>query len=86
MHLAAPPGPPGVRPARLGIVIQRSVLPKAVERNHWKRWIREAFRRNVQALVPGTDRVVILRNPLARRYTEVEATLLDLWRQAQTMR
>ncbi len=49
----------------MGIIATRRV-GKAVERNHVKRILREAFRQLYSHLPPGLDVVVVAKPPLAR--------------------
>lgn len=51
---------PGGR-ARLGISVSRRI-GTAVERNRWKRRLREAFRRVQESLDPRTDYVIVVRS------------------------
>jgi ribonuclease P protein component len=51
----------GGGPTRLGIVASRK-MGGAVQRNRAKRLLREAFRRNLEALPEGVDLVVIVRS------------------------
>ncbi|HZP14064.1 MAG TPA: ribonuclease P protein component [Nevskiaceae bacterium] len=46
--------------ARLGLAISRKALPRAVDRNHIKRLVRESFRARAASL-PGADVVVMAR-------------------------
>jgi ribonuclease P protein component len=62
---------PAGGPARLGIVVAKKQLPKAVDRNRAKRLLREAFRAAGPALPAGWDIVLVARRslpgqPLAR--------------------
>jgi ribonuclease P protein component len=50
--------------ARLGIVVTKARLPKAVDRNRVKRAIREAFRHQLADL-PAIDVIVMLRGKCA---------------------
>ena len=62
--------------ARLGMVIAKRVLPRAVDRNRIKRCIRETFRLQRQNL-PGCDFVVrLLSRPEARNETRDLARML----------
>jgi len=64
--------------SRLAISIPRRVCG-AVERNRWKRLIREAFRRNKPAIGPGVDLVVVPNRPPGElKRQDVEAVLLAL--------
>jgi len=70
------PGP------RLGLVVSRKKIGNAVQRNRWKRRLREAFRLNRAALPAGFDLVVL---PQTRRhvpFVELEQALVDLARRA----
>lgn len=49
--------------ARLGLVVSKRVMPRAVTRNYAKRLIREAFRQSAQML-PALDIVVRPRCPI----------------------
>lgn len=67
----------GGRTARLGITVSRKV-GKAVVRNRVKRWLREAFRRNLARLPGGVDLVFVARPEApAQAYAAVEAELLE---------
>lgn len=65
---------------RLGISVPGR-LCGAVDRNRWKRLIREAFRLNKAAFGPGLDLVVVPgRPPEGLKRPDVEAALLELAR------
>jgi ribonuclease P protein component len=49
--------------ARLGLIVPKRHVPRAVDRNRVKRLIREWFRHN-QGLVSGRDLLVRVVNPL----------------------
>lgn len=51
--------------ARLGLVISKSRLPRAVDRNRLRRIIRESFRHQLERL-KGFDIVVLLRGDCAK--------------------
>ena len=62
---------PAASPARLGIVVAKKQLAKAVDRNRAKRLLREAFRAVGPDVPPGWDVVLVARRslpgqPLAR--------------------
>lgn len=66
---------------RLGLVIAKKYLRKAVDRNRIKRQIRESFRHSKQ-LIHGMDVVVLLRadiRPVSN--TQLRAQLLQAWEQ-----
>lgn len=46
--------------SRLGLVVSKKNISKAVERNRVKRVIRESFRKN-KSLIPNLDVVVLIR-------------------------
>ena len=46
--------------SRLGLVVSKKNISKAVERNRVKRVIRESFRKN-KTLIPNLDVVVLIR-------------------------
>lgn len=46
-------------PARLGLSVAKKAVPKAHNRNRWKRLIREAFRLNFYEIPQGFDYIVI---------------------------
>jgi ribonuclease P protein component len=53
-------GPNGLPHARLGLSVSRK-LGDAVQRNRWRRLLREAFRLSRPQLPPGVDLIVIPR-------------------------
>lgn len=63
--------------SRLGIVTSRRVGP-AVKRNHARRRIREAFRKNKHALPKGIDIVCIAKSAAANKKYDVAQSLLKL--------
>ena len=63
--------------SRLGLSVSRKV-GHAVQRNRWKRLIREAFRRQRADLPAGLDLVVIPRRDVRPRLNEVAASLVEL--------
>lgn len=47
--------------ARLGIVIKKENMKLAVQRNRYRRWVRESFRKHQESL-KGLDIIVIIRS------------------------
>lgn len=69
--------------SRLGVMVSRRVGP-AVVRNRWKRWIREAFRRQLGQLPAGLDLVVRPRRGAVGSYAAVASSLKSLaWQVAR---
>lgn len=70
---------------RLGLVIAKKNVRKAIQRNRVKRAVRESFRHQQAALVDGAsgiDAIVLARAGLDRLDNQALHTLLDqLWRQ-----
>lgn len=58
------PAPASGRAARLGIVVAKKQLPRAVDRNRAKRLLREAFRACPEAFPEGWDVVLVARRSL----------------------
>ena len=48
--------------ARIGVMISAKTAPLSVRRHQLKRWVREAFRQHLKALLLGHDVVVLFRN------------------------
>lgn len=71
----------GLDHARLGISVGRKKVRRAVDRNRFKRLVREAFRLNKAAIPPGVDLVVVPRGPLPT-FADVNAGLPRLARDA----
>ena len=70
--------------ARLGIVVSKHKVKKAVWRNQLKRVIRESFRHH-QALLKGLDIIILLRsecNPLDKQAYQEQID--HLWRYIKT--
>ena len=64
--------------SRLGMVVSKKMMPKAVTRNYVKRMIREAFRQNMLAITP-LDIVIRPRRPInPKDTTEGRKALEDL--------
>jgi ribonuclease P protein component len=82
-------------PARLGLVVAKKHLKRAVDRNRFKRLVRESFRSHQEQLA-GLDVVVLARNGAIRSIrsqeqnvenTEsVEELLTKAWRYIQRKR
>ena len=66
--------------ARLGMIVGKRVLRRAVDRNRAKRVIREAFRQ--RPAMPAVDVVVRVLSPLAgsRDADRLFSALEDVWR------
>lgn len=70
--------------SRLGIVVSKKVMPKAVARNYAKRLMREAFRRNFPAECT-LDVVIRIKNRLTQENSaECNAALIQLLQRVQT--
>ena len=67
--------------SRLGMSVSRKV-GKAVERNRWKRLIREAFRLHREELPIGLDLIVIPKAPKPPHLTELQQSLIGLTKRA----
>ncbi len=64
--------------SRLAISVPKRVCG-SVERNRWKRLIRESFRLNKDSIGPGLDLIVVpTRPPESLKRPEVEAALVEL--------
>lgn len=69
---------------RLGLIIAKRFLPRAVDRNHLKRLIRESFRAQRPEL-PPTDIIVRLMRRPARKVSAGEvATLFGKMQRSET--
>jgi ribonuclease P protein component len=65
---------------RLGLVIAKKNIKKAVDRNRVKRLFRESFRNN-QSLLPALDIVILARNGLGTLSNELVVKKIEaLWR------
>jgi len=75
--------PNGIAQARLGVVVSKRVMPRAVARNYCKRMAREVFRAERNAL-SGVDLVVRPRAAVTRATsTAARAEVRDLLHRAQ---
>ena len=74
--------PNGLPHSRLGLSVSRKV-GGAVQRNRWKRLIREAFRLSREQLPVGVDLVVIPRPDVVPTLEAIRASLPRLARRAE---
>lgn len=68
----------GFGSARLGLAVPKKHIHSAVERNRLKRIIRESFRLK-QKKLKGNDIVVVVRNKLDVKQTNMESILVKHW-------
>ena len=61
------------RPGRIGFVVGRKVLPRAVDRNRFKRVLRE-FLRAASADIAAFDVVIRVKRPVSRDAVDVAAS------------
>ena len=77
--------PNGLADSRLGITVNKKLVPHATARNYCKRLAREAFRAE-QAVLGGMDLVVRVRSPLSSAMAEkARAELVDLLHRARRL-
>ncbi len=76
---------PGVPAVRLGLSVSRRV-GAAVERHHWKRRLREAFRLSQRDLPAGFDYVVVVRRREPPTVAELSVMLQSLCERARRPR
>jgi len=69
--------PNGISDARLGVIVGKRLMPRAVDRNYCKRLVREMFRRECGAL-KGFDFVVRLQSGALPRPQTVRVELREL--------
>jgi len=75
--------PNGLEVSRLAISVPGRLCP-SVQRNRWKRMIREAFRLNRESIGPGLDVIVVPSQPPGDlRRQQVEAVLIELLRRVR---
>lgn len=64
---------------KLGVVVSRRVSSKAVERNLWKRKIREAFRQHQGRMTPGVAVVIQARSrKKVPEYAQIKTEMMNL--------
>lgn len=73
---------------KIGFSVGLRFSKKAAERNKVKRWLREAARKYVRAIKPGS-RIIFIMNPRAGKsvlnYLSIQAEMLDLLRKEKLL-
>ncbi len=78
-HLLLAVRPNGLKNSRLGISVSKKKMKRAVDRNRFKRLVREAFRLHRSELPESLDYVVVPnRGDVRLRFEEVRNDLLQL--------
>lgn len=79
-HLLVLAGSSNLANPRLGLVIAKKNVAKAVDRNRIKRILRESFRHN-QGLLPAVDIVILARSGIGSlNKKDVRSKIEKLWR------
>ncbi|WP_158265024.1 ribonuclease P protein component [Blastopirellula marina] len=68
----------GLDDTRMGLVVSKKKIGNAVQRNHWKRRLREAFRVNKGKLPRGFDLVVLPQSKKHPPFGALEDGLIQL--------